>query len=192
MNRESMDIRACEPFRSRLGQWLDDELPDDGCREIEAHLGSCAGCRKVVEDYRTMAGWVRQSRGLESVAPPADVFWQRLRKQLPERRSRWASLWPTFRQAGMRPRYALALAGMIVVMIVAVVFSGDRAVERPAPGDALIAAEPGCVIESVETGVPDASLMVYRSEAQHLTVVWLFADNGSSSSTLTSTKERQT
>ena len=40
--------------------------------------------------------------------------------------------------------------------------------------------------------VDASSSMVYRSEAQHLTVVWLFADNGSSSSTLTSPKERQT
>jgi len=183
MNRERQDIDRCEPFRSRLGAWLDRELPAGEQREMDSHLSACPGCRKVAEEYRTMAGWVRRSRGLESVVPPVEVFWQRLWSSLPERKKGWGFLRQTLQQWARQPRYQLALAGAIVLVILATVFLSDRraAVEVPS-GDATVAVDYEPMVESIETGVPGASVMVYHSEKENLTVVWLFTENTSGGS----------
>ena len=182
MNREKKDIDRCEPFRSRLGRWLDRELPAGEQGEMDSHLSACPSCRKVAEEYRTMAGWVRQSRGLESVAPPVEVFWQRLRASLPERRKGWRSFWQTLQQWARQPRYQLALAGAMVLVVLATVFLSDRAPLETPSGDATVAVDSGSMVESIETGVPGASVMVYHSDEENLTVVWLFTENTSGGS----------
>jgi len=84
------------------------------------------------------------------------------------------------------------LAAVLVLAVVAVAYFNTGSPVGPVQPEATIASQPGCVVESVETGVPGASLMVYRSEEENLTVVWLFAQNTPESSTIAPPGERTT
>ena len=192
MDKGKGKTNSCEQIRAWLGPWLDGELPAAQCTEVKSHLEHCAKCRKVAQDNHATAAWVRQSRRLERVEPSVDVFWSRLRARLPERRTGWDSLWQPLRQLWMQPRYQLALAGGVALVVLVTLFLGGRTpVETPSV-EGTVAAEPGCLVESVETGVPGGSLMVYHSESENLTVVWLFTDNTGDISIMTSPDERQT
>jgi len=193
MEREEMNSGKYEQADPRLGQWLDGELPEEQRTEVESLLDCHVQDRKVVEDYRALGTWLRRSHGLERVEPDAEVFWNRLRGRLPERRSGWTSAWQSLQQLWIRPRYQLAFAAVAVLVVVGLVFFNRSGipVDIP-PADLSVAAGPGCVVESVETGVPGASLMVYHSEREDLTVVWLFAENTGDGSMSTFPNERQT
>lgn len=188
MKKGNTNQGACEAVHVRLGAWLDGELPAGEYDEVQSHLDRCARCQQVVEEYRRLGGWVRQSRTLEQLQPSAGVFWNRLRGRMPERRAGWLSAW----RLGLRPRYQLALVAVVMLAVVALVFFSPGSPVPVVPSEATVASQPGCVVESVETGVPGASLMVYRSEEENLTVVWLFAQNTPASSTLAAPKERTT
>ena len=42
----------CEEVREKLSEYIDRETLDELCREIEAHLGQCDGCRVQVDTVK--------------------------------------------------------------------------------------------------------------------------------------------
>lgn len=39
---------TCSDYEERISTYIDDELEDDGARDLFAHLGNCFGCRKAM------------------------------------------------------------------------------------------------------------------------------------------------
>lgn len=47
-----MKPAECKDVFALLSQYLDEELPDDVCREIDAHISGCPPCVEFVESLR--------------------------------------------------------------------------------------------------------------------------------------------
>lgn len=55
----------CEQTRKRLGGYLYDEINAPERRRLEAHLASCAGCRRELEtERRFVSALARKMRGI--------------------------------------------------------------------------------------------------------------------------------
>ncbi len=44
--------KACEALKAQLSEFIDGELDDAMCQEIEQHMASCDNCRVVVDTLR--------------------------------------------------------------------------------------------------------------------------------------------
>lgn len=62
-----MKVSECKQIFSMLSQYLDEELPDDICRDIESHISGCPPCVKFVESLKKS---VHLCRSCESVDEP--------------------------------------------------------------------------------------------------------------------------
>jgi len=60
-----------DPYQERLSDWIDDELDPSERKELDDHLESCADCRDLVSELRTLR---REARSLSSVEPPAHLW----------------------------------------------------------------------------------------------------------------------
>lgn len=58
-------------YTERLSAYLDDDVSVDERREIAAHVETCAPCRSVLADLRTV---VAEARALEPGEPPHDLW----------------------------------------------------------------------------------------------------------------------
>lgn len=47
-----MTTNDCKDVFARLSEYLDHELPDEICREFDAHIGACAPCVEFVESLK--------------------------------------------------------------------------------------------------------------------------------------------
>lgn len=67
-------------FREKLDAYYDRELPEREAREMEAHLGSCAPCRREFEEWKSLAG------ALFHAPPPgeSEAFVRRVMAELPD------------------------------------------------------------------------------------------------------------
>lgn len=70
--------KSCREIFAELSAWLDAELPEDACREIEEHIACCAPCVEFVESLRKT---VEICRRYEPGAMPAPLS-ARAREQL--------------------------------------------------------------------------------------------------------------
>ncbi len=66
--------------QAQMSEYLDGSLPADGRRRIDAHVGACAQCRRVLATLRRT---VENLRALSAEPRPgvADAVVQRLREQ---------------------------------------------------------------------------------------------------------------
>lgn len=122
----------CEKIEPLLGAYLDGELAGAELDEVEAHLTDCADCREVVEQFRTVDGLYaemtpeqptegRWKRMLWNVLPRSDPG-QELNERLtagPRRIPMMISGRRSARWVGPVAA-ALAMAGMVLVIILAV------------------------------------------------------------------------
>jgi anti-sigma factor (TIGR02949 family) len=60
-------LERCRALVAQLNDYLDGELPDDLCEELDAHLAGCPDCRIVLG---TLGKTVQIVRALDA-APPA-------------------------------------------------------------------------------------------------------------------------
>lgn len=67
-----MSIRECKDIFALLSQYLDEELPDDVCREIDAHLSGCAACVQFVESLKKTIEFCRNCPSPECTDPLPD------------------------------------------------------------------------------------------------------------------------
>lgn len=61
----------CKEVFALLSQYLDVELPQDACEQIEAHVQGCPPCIEFVESLRKTIALCRQYRPNELPAPLA-------------------------------------------------------------------------------------------------------------------------
>ena len=54
--------KKCQEYISDLNSYLDGELPDELCEQIEEHLGQCRNCRIVVDTMRQTVSLCRDGR----------------------------------------------------------------------------------------------------------------------------------
>ena len=47
-----MTMSECREIFARLSEYLDQELPDDVCRQFDAHIGACGPCVEFVESLK--------------------------------------------------------------------------------------------------------------------------------------------
>jgi anti-sigma factor RsiW len=55
-----MTNNECKDVFARLSEYLDQELPDDVCRQFDAHIGSCSPCVEFVESLKKSIALSRQ------------------------------------------------------------------------------------------------------------------------------------
>lgn len=67
----SSDLRRteCSEIVLRVFEYIDDEMSDDDCRRVRAHLDECADCLSEYERDVLVKALVRRSCGCEE-APP--------------------------------------------------------------------------------------------------------------------------
>lgn len=178
-----MDAEKCKAMESRLQTWLDGELPVAEQAEVGEHVTQCPTCRANVDKYRQMGDWVRQCRGMEKVGVSPEAFWNCIVGRLP--RATESAWWKVWNRIPLRPRYQFAFAAAMGLLIIGIWVMSLHTPLAPTPSLGQITMHnPSCIVEFVETGIPEATLVTYHSESADLTVIWLFAENPNAFMTL--------
>jgi RNA polymerase sigma-70 factor (ECF subfamily) len=66
-----MKVSECKEIFAMLSQYLDEELPDDMCREIESHVAGCPPCVEFVESLRKSIHLCRACKTMDEPGPLA-------------------------------------------------------------------------------------------------------------------------
>jgi len=136
---------TCHEYLSDLDDFVDGALPGDRVTAIEAHLATCASCRALVTDLRTLHG---VAANLERRTPPPHV-WTQIAASInaASPASWWQSLNPF---GGWRP--ALAGLVMLVLLTAATWYSWREAsmVQAPAHTTATRESEPPAASSRLE------------------------------------------
>jgi len=175
---------GCHFTQKRLDAFHDGELESSARAKTEAHLARCSACAGEL----AALGRLRAALAIPLAEPPDAVwetFWPQVRariaadpvEQTPPFRGSWLpSLGP------WRLALGTALAGAVAVLLVAAPWQREpeqriatqpiamQPIETPRAGLLTQAA----VVESVETGDPQSSVMVYTNPESETTVVWVF------------------
>lgn len=64
-----MKVSECRDIFVLLSQYLDEELPDDVCREIDAHISGCPPCVEFVESLKKSVELCRRWRPEDEPGP---------------------------------------------------------------------------------------------------------------------------
>ena len=64
-----MKVAECKEIFSLLSEYLDEELPDDVCREIDSHISGCPPCVEFVNSLRKSIDLCRSCKDTESPGP---------------------------------------------------------------------------------------------------------------------------
>ena len=75
-----MTMSECREIFAHLSEYLDQELPDDVCRQFESHIGSCAPCVEFVESLKKSIALGRRLDLGEKPRPLAEGERERLRE----------------------------------------------------------------------------------------------------------------
>jgi excisionase family DNA binding protein len=70
----------CVEIRDRLTEFLDEELPDDIQKTIQAHLDECEECRKELESFRNVLNVCHQWKGIKPSRDWESEFKRKLTK----------------------------------------------------------------------------------------------------------------
>lgn len=74
----------CEQVLQEIDLYLDDELDESECRQIEAHLSDCADCLSRTEFRRKLQSLIARKCGREAV--PSSLY-ERIRQVLDSERT---------------------------------------------------------------------------------------------------------
>lgn len=144
---------SCSPFDLR--DFLFDELPAAGRRQVEAHLAGCAGCREELERLRLTTA------ALQSV--PAEEIPRRIAFVSDKVfEPRWWQLWR------LAPRLAFASALMVSTALLVHTFVRPAPVISPAELQARVEAEVSRRIATLPVSAPAQPVaeMVQKAVAQ--------------------------
>jgi len=142
----------CQAYDEQLGDFVDGTLAAAALPEVEAHLATCARCRAVVADFRTMRS---MTLALEPHLPPPHV-WAKLSSKIEAAPARWAFLPRT--GFAWQP---LAATAMAVVLTTGLWWVGGR-LALGAPGR--VAAGPASAAQTAAVLNPELQVA-----EQHLT-----------------------
>lgn len=67
-----MKVSECKDIFAMLSEYLDEELPDDICREMDAHIEGCPPCVEFVESLKRSIGLTRCCQSEEKPRPLPD------------------------------------------------------------------------------------------------------------------------
>ena len=134
---------------------------------LEAHLEMCAGCRKTRDEWASVGARMRD-RQIPVLKTP-EAAWADVRRAIrndQEERFESEESWVV----GAPLRWAAA--ALLVMIIGSGVF---LSLQKGAVG---VASVGGTEVEFVETGLPDATPMVYEDSESGWTVIWVVEANG--------------
>jgi len=158
----------CLWIRRRIGPYLDQALAEDPTRAVARHLNGCADCRELAGRQQRLMSRVGELAG-DPTEPKWNAFWPGVRARILSEaplagRPPWRSplLWPL----GSLPRVAVGSAMAGVVLFLGLVFWENHYPVAPP--------EPGVVVGTLETASPNASVMVFSTPEQEMTVIWVF------------------
>ena len=175
----------CLLTRRRLGAYQDGELAPRARASVRGHLEGCVGCATTLAELGRMRTLLR-TPAPEPPEPVWDAFWPQVRARLaaaspqPEPAPRWRRGWA---QVTGHPRLAFGSSvGAVALAVLAVAAPWQRVGERPAvpaptvlaSGSVASAPIEQIVVQSVETGDPQSSVMVFTQPESDFTVVWVF------------------
>ncbi len=72
-------LDCCRRLKALLGDYLDGELDEQLCQEMESHLGDCQPCRAVVDTTRRTIQLYCDERPVELPADVQQRLFERLR-----------------------------------------------------------------------------------------------------------------
>ncbi len=170
----------CWLTRRRLGAFQDGELGPAARLRTAAHLERCPDCAAELAELARL----RAALTVEAPEPPQavwDAFWPQVRARMaaarePASRRGWEAIFAA-------PRFVLASAAAAALALIAVLAPWQRAPvsEGPRVAGSLAPSAPSegrvtraVVVQSVETAVPDSSVMVFMNPETEVTVVWVF------------------
>jgi anti-sigma factor RsiW len=162
---------ACLWNRPRLASFADGALRAGPSRRVAAHLGRCARCRREADEFRRLQILVRSWP--DGVPPEWAGFWPAVRARIiteasdPIRRSWWLPLW---KPVWGHPR--LTAGGLVTAGIL---LSAGFWLGGEAPWQAWAAP---VLVQDVATSDPGGSVMVYSSQDDGVTVIWVFSSAG--------------
>jgi anti-sigma factor RsiW len=156
-------VLTCYFHRRRIDAWLDGALDERAARRTDAHVAHCPRCATEAQAIRALTTELRSMTS----APEPDWtgFWPGVVRGIqdarqPERKPARARAW-------LRPRWAYgggALAAALLITLGVWEF-------MPRSG---VGTEPPLIVRSADSDYPDATVMVYSTPDQDLTVVWVF------------------
>jgi RNA polymerase sigma-70 factor (ECF subfamily) len=68
-----MKPSECKDIFAILSQYLDRELPEEICHDIDAHIAGCPPCVQFVESLRKTVGLCRSFQSSEAPGPLPDT-----------------------------------------------------------------------------------------------------------------------
>lgn len=97
-------------IQGKLDAYYDRELPEREAREVEAHLGSCAPCRRELDEWKSLAG------ALFHAPPPgeSEAFVRRVMAEIPDVEGDASPGLLAWRW--LMPACALAAAAFVVIL----------------------------------------------------------------------------
>jgi predicted anti-sigma-YlaC factor YlaD len=157
----------CEKAQKWISLEMDGELSPRRTVRLRAHLDQCRDCFKTREGWASVGARMRD-RQVPALKSP-EAAWADVRRAIrndQEERFEEESAW----DIGAPLRWA---AAALLVMIV-----GSGLFLSLQKGPAEVARAGGTEVEFVETGLPDATPMVYEDSESGWTVIWVVEANG--------------
>jgi anti-sigma factor RsiW len=176
----------CRFIQRRLDAFQDGELAPASRARTEAHLARCPGCA----DELATLGRLRTALTAAIAEPPDavwDAFWPQVRSRIAAAPVDEEAIRPPSWLSRLGPwRFAIGSALAVAIALLVVVAPWQRQPDQrpglqiampalPAespPGG--LAVTPAAMVESVETGDPQSSVMVFTNPDSEMTVVWVF------------------
>jgi len=164
---------SCLWNRSRVEPFADGALGPRRARAFASHIAGCAACRGLADRQEHLSTLVRSSVG-DPPDPDWSAFWPNVQSRLvrevprPYRGHWWMPFW---KPVWGHPRIAFggAMAGALVLALS--LWPGSE-------GQISSAWASPVVVQDVSSTDPEHSVMVYSTEDQGLTVIWLLPLGG--------------
>ncbi len=99
----------CDRVQLSLSAWIDDELPAEEAREVEAHMASCQRCRQAKEGLMAIDSQLASQLRLNDVDAKCAAILANIQKDLPKKSSGQA-VW-------MKAIFALAVAASLALVL---------------------------------------------------------------------------
>ena len=157
---------SCSSVSRFLEKYFDGEVTNKERILVEAHLQDCSSCRHELKSMEDLKAFIRAP--VEEAAEKEDFpwVWQKIEKEIRLQKKltpwqsirSWLDLSPLFRRRVWIPAAATFVA--LLLITAQIIFE-----TTPSYSDA-------SVVEYVESQT--GNVMVYQSEKQGITVIWLF------------------
>jgi anti-sigma factor RsiW len=157
----------CEKAHQWISIELDGELPPRRITRLHAHLDTCAACQRVRDEWAMMGVQMRERRA--PVPRTAEATWADVQRAIRQDREEQGE---TEKARGLGMLLPWATATLLIMILGSGLLLTFQL--RPAGMDRAGETQ----VEFVETGLPDATPMVYEDAESGWTVIWIMEANG--------------